>query len=98
MKKHIFDEIVIAVSKHTKINKEDIFTKTKFADIVLARQTWFYLCYQRGLTKTMIAQYMNESGYDIGAPAVYYSISVIDSMVKEDPDFRIIMDKISNID
>jgi len=98
MKKHIFDKFVDTICSHTNLNKEDIFTKTKQADIVLARQTLFYVCHQRGLTKTMIGQYMNEDGYDIGSPAVSYGISIINSMIEKDPDFRVIIDKVSHID
>jgi len=98
MKKHIFDKFARAVSEHTKLNKEDIFTKTKLADIVLARQTLFYVCHQRGLTKTMINQYMSDEGYNIGKAAVSHSISVINFLIEKDSDFKAIIDKLSNLE
>mgnify|MGYP003649803873 FL=1 len=98
MKKHIFDKFVDNICSHTKIKKEDLLKKNKFADVVLARQTLFYVCYNRGIKKSIINQYMTDEGYDIGNSAINHGISVIKDLVEKDPDFRIIIHKLSKVD
>ena len=98
MKKHIFDKFVDNICSHTKIKKEDLLKKNKFADVVLARQTLFYVCYNRGIKKSIINQYMTDEGYDIGNSTINHGISVIKDLVEKDPDFRIIINKLSNLE
>tara|TARA_R110000787_G_scaffold106301_1_gene213959 strand:+ start:324 stop:617 length:294 start_codon:yes stop_codon:yes gene_type:complete len=97
MKKHIFDKFADGVCHHTKLDKGAIFNKSKSPEIVLARQSLFYLCLDRGLTRAMITQYMAEEGYDIGGGAIKYGINVIENLIGTDPDFKIIIDKLSKV-
>jgi len=98
MKKHIFDKFTDAVCHHTKLDQKDIFTKSKEPRIVLARQSLFYLCLDRGLTRAMITEYMAEEGYNIGGAAIAYGITVIKNLIETDPDFKNILDELSKID
>ena len=41
---------------------------------------------------------MTDEGYDIGNSAINYGISVIKDLVEKDPDFRIIIHKLSKVD
>jgi chromosomal replication initiation ATPase DnaA len=98
MKKHIFDKFVSNICSHTKIKKEDLLKKNKFADVVLARQTLFYVCYNRGIKKSIINQYMTDEGYDIGTSAINYGINTIKDLIDKDLDFLVIVDKLSKVD
>ena len=98
MKKHIFDKFVDNICSHTKIKKEDLLKKNKFADVVLARQTLFYVCYNRGIKKSIINQYMTDEGYDIGTSAINYGIKTIKDLIDKDLDFMVIVDKLSNLE
>ena len=98
MKQHIFDKFVDNFCSHTKQDKEALFKKSKFSDVVLARQTLFYICYNRGIKKSIINQYMTDEGYDIGNSTINHGISVIEDLVEKDPDFRIIIHKLSKVD
>ena len=96
MKKHIFTKFTKAVCEHTKIEQKEIFTKSKSPRIVLARQSIFYLCTNRGLTRAMITEYMSENGYDIGSGAIAYGVTIIKNLIEKDPDFKDILDELSH--
>ena len=41
---------------------------------------------------------MTDEGYDIGNSTINHGISVIKDLVEKDPDFRIIINKLSNLE
>ena len=98
MKKHIFDKFVDNICSHTKQDKEALFKKSKFSDVVLARQTLFYICYNRGIKKSIINQYMTDEGYDIGNSTINHGIKTIKDLIDKDLDFLVIVDKLSKVD
>tara|TARA_R100000781_G_scaffold82977_1_gene51082 strand:+ start:1610 stop:1906 length:297 start_codon:yes stop_codon:yes gene_type:complete len=98
MKEHIFNKFISNILQHTGLTREDFFSKSQIAEIVLARQTLFYLCSKRGLTTAMIKLYMEKNECFLTRPPITYGVSIVENLVKEDKDLQKIIDKLSIVD
>lgn len=98
MKEHIFNKFISNILQHTGLSREDFFSKSQIAEIVLARQTLFYLCSKRGLTTAMIKLYMENNGSKLARSPITYGVSVIKSLLEEDEDLQNVIDKLSVVD
>ena len=98
MKEHIFNEFLNNILKHTGLSREEFFSKTQNGEIVLARQTLFYLCTKRGLTIAMIMQYMRNNGSQLQRSPITYGVSAIEKQLEEDRDLQEVINKLSVVD
>ena len=98
MKEHIFNQFTENILKHTGLSREDFFSKSQNGEIVLARQTMFYLCSNRGLTTAMIKQYMENNGSKLARSPITYGVSAIEKLLDEDSDMQQIINKLSIVD
>lgn len=98
MKEHIFNQFIDNILKHTGLTREEFFSKTQNGDIVLARQTLFYLCTKRGLTIAMIMQYMRNNGSQLQRSPITYGVSAIEKQLEEDRDLQEVINKLSVVD
>jgi chromosomal replication initiation ATPase DnaA len=98
MKEHIFNKFIDNILKHTGLSREDFFSKSQNGEIVLARQTLFYLCSKRGLTTAMIRQYMENNECHLTRPPITYGVSIVEGLLKEDSDLQNVIDKLSVVD
>jgi|TARA_R110000744_G_scaffold218441_2_gene337182 chromosomal replication initiation ATPase DnaA len=99
MKEYIFLSFAQKIQDHTGIAIEDILKKSKKSEIVLARHMLFYLCsFKRGMSMTEIEGYMNKNGYRIGYNAISYGIDTMVKLLETDPDYIVLVEKLSSID
>jgi len=98
MKEHIFTLFLTNILAHTGYSKEELFTKTKNMDIVAAKQMLIYLCVNRGIKKASIKRYMLKYGYNLHDVSISYAMRSTQKYIKEDPDYKAIIDKLIQID
>ena len=98
MKEHIFNQFIDNILKHTGLSREEFFSKTQNGEIVLARQTLFYLCTKRGLTIAIIMQYMRNNGSQLQRSPITYGVSAIEKQLEEDRDLQEVINKLSVVD
>ena len=98
MKEHIFNKFISNILQHTGLTRSDFFSKSQNGEIVLARQTLFYLCSKRGLTTAMIKQYMENNECFLTRPPITYGVSIVENLLKEDEDLQNVIDKLSIVD
>ena len=98
MKEHIFNKFISNILQHTGLTRSDFFSKSQNGEIVLARQTLFYLCSKRVLTTAMIKQYMENNEWFLTRPPITYGVSIVENLLKEDEDLQNVIDKLSVVD
>lgn len=96
MKQDIFDAFVERILKRFRMEKEELFLKTKNAEIVAARQLLYYLCKKRKISVTSIIKYMGNNGYIIAPSSVNAGIRSVSKLVEDDRDYRNIVDSINS--
>ncbi len=86
------DEIITHVCAHYKVNKDDIFTKSRKANVVEVRQVAMYLSHK--LTKSSTSKI----GASVGGRShatVLHSISSIEEILAQDEKMRNLLDKLA---
>lgn len=96
MKKDIFNEYVNAVTRKYYINRKELFSKTKKTEVVDARQTLYYLCYNRPMQINFINRCMKDNGYETAHTTILRGIIAMEEKMKMDPDYSEMIDKIQN--
>lgn len=96
MKKDIFDKYVDTVIRRYHITREELFSKSKKSDIVDARQTLYYLCYNRPMQVNLINRYMAENGYETAHTTIMRGIIAMEQKMQDDFDYRNVISKIQN--
>lgn len=95
MKREIFNLIVDEIASVFRLNKEDMFIKSKRRDLVDARYMLYLICTNRNMNVKYIQDYMNELGYETAHSPIIHGIQSARNKSNEDPDYRYIVDKIS---
>lgn len=95
MKEKIFNQFIDNILDHTGLTREEFFSKSQNREIVLARQTLFYLCIKRGLSTSMVMQYMRNNGSQLQRSPITYGISMVEKKLKDDSDLNEIINKLS---
>jgi chromosomal replication initiator protein len=96
MKHDVFNQYVERVANLFKIDKEDIFSKSKKREFVDARHLIYYLCAKRPMQITYIQKYMNESGYDIKHSSIIHGISAVEQKIADDKDYVTIVKEVES--
>lgn len=87
MKHIVFDKYAEAIADKFRIQKSELFLKTKRREMVDARFLLFYLCFKRPMRISNIVSYAKEAGYDVNHSNIIYGISSIAKRIKEDKDY-----------
>jgi chromosomal replication initiation ATPase DnaA len=94
MKEDVFNQYVVRVLDLYSITKEELFTKSKKRYIVDARQLLYYLCFNRNMKLITIQKFMEDNGYKISHCSVTLGINSVADKVKEDRDYKSIINDI----
>ena len=94
MKQDVFNQYVERVTDLFGVSKEDLFSKSKKRELVDARHLVYYLCAKRPMQLTYIQKYMKENGYDIQHSSVIHGIASIEEKLKNDKDYKSIIQEI----
>ena len=94
MKQDIFDKYVERICKRYNITPEQLFTKTKKANIVDARHLLYYVCYNRPMRLINLQEYMGNNGYEIKNSSLLYGISTIKEKMSTDKDYSKVIKEI----
>tara|TARA_R100001369_G_C3239710_1_gene153865 strand:- start:329 stop:625 length:297 start_codon:yes stop_codon:yes gene_type:complete len=95
MKEKIFNQFIDNILDHTGLTREEFFSKSQNGEIVLARQTLFYLCIKRKLTVGQIMQYMKNNDNQLQRSPITHGVSAIEKQLLEDSDLNEIINKLS---
>ena len=98
MKKYLFDQFVENIMLHTGFTKEELFANSRNSDVSDARKFLYKLCKDRGISNKSIQNYMGQCGYICYASTVPQAIKTLEKRIANDPDFSIILEKLSNVD
>jgi chromosomal replication initiation ATPase DnaA len=96
MKRDVFNEYTDVVIRTYHISREDLFSKSKRPEIVDARQTLYFLCYNRPMHINFINRCMKDNGYDTAHTTILRGIIAMEEKIKSDPDYANMIDKIQN--
>jgi chromosomal replication initiation ATPase DnaA len=94
MKQDIFNKYVERICKRFSITPEQLFNKTKKANIVDARHLLYYVCLHRPMKVITVQEYMEENGYKINHSSVLYGIKSITDKITHDKDYKKVIDDI----
>ena len=78
MKSDVFNQYVDRISELFKIEKKDLFIKSKKQELVDARHLLYYLCSNRPMKLIYIEKYMEENGYNIKHNSIIHGINSIE--------------------
>lgn len=95
MKHDVFNQYVDSVVQLFKIEKSDLFSKSKKRKIVDARHLLYYLCDKRPMRLTYIKQYMLENGYHIDNSSIIHGINMVNKKIQEDNDYVTVIKSIN---
>tara|TARA_B100000900_G_C20256413_1_gene584148 strand:- start:62 stop:361 length:300 start_codon:yes stop_codon:yes gene_type:complete len=98
MKQYIFDQFVENILKHTGFTKEQLFANNRKSDVSDARKFLYKLCKDRGLSNKAIETYMEENGYICYSNTIPQALSTLEKQIANDPDYSVILQKLSNVD
>jgi len=88
MKEKAFNDYVESVLRIFRIDREDLFAKSKRRDIVDARHLLYYLCFHRPMQIRYIQEYMGRNGYEVGHSTIIHGIDCVSEKVNEDVDYQ----------
>jgi len=91
MKQDVFNQYVDKVVELFRINKDDLFSKSKKRELVDARHLLYYMCSKRPMRLNYIQKYMLDNGYKIQHSSVIHGIEVIEERIKVDNDYVVIV-------
>ncbi len=94
MKQELFNRYATEVCKVFSMDEDDLFIKSKKANLVDARYLLYYLCSERKIKITYIQRYMTDRGYDIPHSTIHYGINQVKKKLHLDDDYRLVIDKI----
>jgi chromosomal replication initiation ATPase DnaA len=94
MKRKIFRQYADFVANEFGITIDDIFSDSIKRKHSVPRHMLFYLSWKRGMTTTMIAEYMQSFGATTLHPAVLKGCERMDVKVKNDKDYYLLFKKI----
>ncbi len=86
MKIQLVEKYLDAVATHSRLTKEEIFSKTKQMHIVQARRILYYLCIQKGMTINELMSYLKQLNFDIPYTSVRNGIEEVKKQVQTDSD------------
>ena len=86
MKSDVFNQYVDRISELFKIEKKDLFIKSKKQELVDARHLLYYLCSNRPMKLIYIEKYMEENGYNIKHNSIIHGINSIEKKMVLDRD------------
>lgn len=96
MKKKIFNDYVTEVSKLFDVPEDDIFSKSRSADVVAARHMLLYLCNTRGMSIGNIKEFLAERGLKMAHSPILYGVRAMTRKLRNDPDYRYAAKKIQS--
>ena len=94
MKKDIFDNYALIVSKQFLVPFEILFTKTKVSHVVSARQLLFFLARKRNIKLSEIKYYMKLNGLPVEHSTIIHGEKKIKERIKNDKDYENFVNKI----
>jgi len=94
MKKEVFNQYAERIADMFGITKEQLFSKTRNRTIVDARHLLYYMCSTRPMQLIYIQKFLQEEGYDTMHPPLIHGINVVTKRLREDPDYRTIVNKL----
>ena len=86
MKIQLVEKYLDAVTSHSRLSKEEIFSKTKQMHIVQARRILYYLCVQKGITINELMSYLKQMDFEIPYTSVRNGIEEVKKQVQNDSD------------
>jgi len=86
MKSDVFNQYVDRVTELFRIEKADLFTKSKKQELVDARHLLYYLCANRPMKLIYIEKYMAENGYEIKHNSIIHGINSVENKLTNDED------------
>jgi chromosomal replication initiation ATPase DnaA len=87
MKHEIFKHYVTAILKLYRIDKDELFEKTKDQERVDARHLLYYLCKARPMSISTIVEYLKEEGFSVEHSTVIHGIKQMQKRMAEDRDY-----------
>jgi chromosomal replication initiation ATPase DnaA len=87
MKEEIFNLYVDRVASAFKLQRSDLFIKTKKREYVDARHLLYYLCYKRPIRMSYIIKYMADNGYNAQHSSVVNGVNAVEKRMKYDRDY-----------
>jgi hypothetical protein len=96
MKQDIFNAYTDKIIHIFRINREELFTKSKIQEYVDARHLLYYLCSIRPMRVATIHQYMKENGYDTPRSTIYRGVDSFAKKIKTDGDYNKLVRDIQN--
>lgn len=97
MKRKIFNQFVLIISKRFGLTQEELFERSKKLLVVHARQLLFYMCYEkRNMRYGELQEYVIDCGLDLNTSSIRNGVQKIRELAKKDQDYKIIIDNINN--
>jgi chromosomal replication initiation ATPase DnaA len=94
MKSDVFNQYVDRVTELFKIEKAELFTKSKKQELVDARHLLYYLCVNRPMKLIYIEKYMAENGYNIKHNSIIHGVNSVESKLADDEDLASVIKSI----
>tara|TARA_R100000734_G_C3316892_1_gene109629 strand:+ start:2163 stop:2480 length:318 start_codon:yes stop_codon:yes gene_type:complete len=97
-KEYKFQQYVSNICEHMSITPEILFSDQRVNGVALARKILFYICSVHGNMKVVeILHYLKQNGKEMSRVAIYKGIDDVEKLVKQDEDYPIIVNHLSNI-
>ena len=96
MKKDIFDNYADLIVDKFNLTREELFSKDRRGDIVIARYLLFYLCLERPMKTAYILNLLRKNGHKTAWSNIPYGHKKVEKLISEDFDFRQLTDDILN--
>jgi chromosomal replication initiation ATPase DnaA len=96
MKHEVFNKYVDKVCKVYRLDRKELFLKTKKQEVVDARFMLYYLCAKRPMQIAYIQKYMLDNGYDINHSSIIRAIKVMETKLSEDADYVSVIQSIES--
>tara|TARA_B100000424_G_C22720986_1_gene391593 strand:- start:59 stop:358 length:300 start_codon:yes stop_codon:yes gene_type:complete len=87
MKREVFEKYSVEIAELFRMDREDMFKKSKKREIVDARHLLYYLCATRPMRLKYISTFMKENGYDISHSSIIHGIKCVEGKVQSDKDY-----------
>jgi len=94
MKAHIFNTYVGVICDTFQISKKELFRKTKARANVTARQSLYYICFERPMRVVEIQTMMRKNGLEVPHTTILHGINAMRKRMTLDKDYQSIINQI----
>mgnify|MGYP003115015941 CR=1 FL=1 len=96
MKHEVFKKYSKEIAELFRMDRTEIFKKSKRRECVDARHLLYFLCATRPMRIKYIEDYMRDEGYDISHSSIIHGIKCVEDKIMNDRDYKSIIKKIES--